>query len=367
MHTHFTISPNSKKAYAFGSGVKERTASFTKKYHYAWNGKESENELFEGCLAFEARIYDSRIARWMSTDPREAEYAWQSTYVYFSNSPISVIDFLGMGATTENEPASTDDPPTRSDNTPLCSLPIFELATEPCSQKNINSDLYWNNPNVDDPTAMQKAWKIDPLITYQSIQGPFTGDYTNIDFYSVRIDKMPIKTDKTVYTPEELFKLFRTNLIDYVNKTGNTTLEYYNNNIDIKSMWESDNYNGSLFTFNMNKGPINLDDGTVMAYNVSNLNFTFGTMTSTFDREHPVAGNRKFGIQSTCTGDDCYYEIYIRGIDKTYGLQNIATTEEFVFQAAEELWRSVINNVVSDINKMGGTATVGNSEAYRCK
>ena len=151
-------------------GVKERTASFTKKYRYAWNGKESENELFEGCLAFEARIYDSRIARWMSTDPREAEYAWQSTYVYFSNSPISVIDFLGMGATTENEPASTDDAPTRSDNTPLCSLPIFELATESCSQKNINSDLYWNNPNVDDPTAMQKAWKIDPLITYQSIQ-----------------------------------------------------------------------------------------------------------------------------------------------------------------------------------------------------
>lgn len=31
-------------------------------------------------------------------DPREAEYPWQSTYAYYSNSPISVIDYLGGGS-----------------------------------------------------------------------------------------------------------------------------------------------------------------------------------------------------------------------------------------------------------------------------
>jgi RHS repeat-associated protein len=70
-------------------------------YRFAWNGKEKEDEIFEGCLAFEARIYDSRLGRWMSTDPREGEYAWQSTYVYFGNSPIKQLDYLGMGDETD--------------------------------------------------------------------------------------------------------------------------------------------------------------------------------------------------------------------------------------------------------------------------
>jgi RHS repeat-associated protein len=68
-----------------------------KGYRYAYNGKEKDNEVFNGCIAFEARIYDSRIGRFFSTDPREMEYAWQSTYVYFKNSPILILDFKGMG------------------------------------------------------------------------------------------------------------------------------------------------------------------------------------------------------------------------------------------------------------------------------
>ena len=32
-----------------------------------------------------------------SLDPRAPEYPWQSPYVYHSNSPIAVIDYLGGG------------------------------------------------------------------------------------------------------------------------------------------------------------------------------------------------------------------------------------------------------------------------------
>ena len=76
-----------------------RKFSTGKEYRYGFNGKESSDEIYSGAISFEARIYDSRIGRFFTTDPREAEYAWQSTYVYFSNSPTSIVDNMGMGGT----------------------------------------------------------------------------------------------------------------------------------------------------------------------------------------------------------------------------------------------------------------------------
>lgn len=66
-------------------------------YRFGFNGKENDTESFSGCIAFEARIYDSRIARFLTSDPWESKYAWQSPFAYFKNSPIGQIDFLGMG------------------------------------------------------------------------------------------------------------------------------------------------------------------------------------------------------------------------------------------------------------------------------
>jgi hypothetical protein len=37
------------------------------------------------------------LAKIISPDPRETNYPWQSTYAYYSNSPIAVVDFMGLG------------------------------------------------------------------------------------------------------------------------------------------------------------------------------------------------------------------------------------------------------------------------------
>ena len=68
-------------------------------YRYGFNGKEKDDELKgEGnSIAFESRIYDSRVGRFLSLDPREVEYPWQSPFAYYKNSPIGTIDYLGMG------------------------------------------------------------------------------------------------------------------------------------------------------------------------------------------------------------------------------------------------------------------------------
>jgi RHS repeat-associated protein len=97
--------------YPFGMTMPGRTVTLSaangstsqSAYRYGFNGKEKSDEISSGAVSFEARIYDSRIGRFFSTDPREGEYAWQSTYVYFSNCPTSVLDVLGMGGTSDNK------------------------------------------------------------------------------------------------------------------------------------------------------------------------------------------------------------------------------------------------------------------------
>jgi RHS repeat-associated protein len=83
----------------------ENLKTHTVDYSFGLNGKEMDNEVSgEGnTIAFEARIYDSRLGRFLSTDPWEFKYAWQSTCAYFKNSPISVLDIKGMGGGDETE------------------------------------------------------------------------------------------------------------------------------------------------------------------------------------------------------------------------------------------------------------------------
>ncbi len=69
----------------------------TSVYRFAFNGKEQDNETYGEGNAFDfgARIYDSRLGRWMSLDPLQANYPGFSPYNFASNSPITIVDFDG--------------------------------------------------------------------------------------------------------------------------------------------------------------------------------------------------------------------------------------------------------------------------------
>jgi len=68
-------------------------------YRYGFNGKENDSEIKgEGNqVAFEERIYESRIGRFLSMDPIAYKYPFQSSYTFAANSPVALIDILGMG------------------------------------------------------------------------------------------------------------------------------------------------------------------------------------------------------------------------------------------------------------------------------
>jgi RHS repeat-associated protein len=84
--------------YAFGMGIKEREWSdSTFSYRFGFNGKEQDNEVSgEGnSYDFGARIYDSRLGRWMSTDPLQVKYPNYTPYNFAINSPLIFVDYNG--------------------------------------------------------------------------------------------------------------------------------------------------------------------------------------------------------------------------------------------------------------------------------
>jgi len=81
------------RSYAFGSTVKERTASFTISYKFSMNTQEKEPELGEGVTSAEFWVYDGKLGRRWNVDPKESFSI--STYSCFANSPLLYIDLLG--------------------------------------------------------------------------------------------------------------------------------------------------------------------------------------------------------------------------------------------------------------------------------
>jgi RHS repeat-associated protein len=76
--------------------IKERSWSVSA-YRYGFNGMERDDEVkgSGNSYDFEARIYDSRIGRFLVTDPMEAQYSGISSYHFGANCPIAMRDSDG--------------------------------------------------------------------------------------------------------------------------------------------------------------------------------------------------------------------------------------------------------------------------------
>jgi RHS repeat-associated protein len=71
-----------------------RNFSSASGYRFGFNGKEKDNEIKGdgNSLDFGARIYDSRLGRWASIDPRQNEAPDESTYSSFGNNSVRNVD-----------------------------------------------------------------------------------------------------------------------------------------------------------------------------------------------------------------------------------------------------------------------------------
>ena len=79
--------PKYKDFYPFGMGLPGRNSLSANFYRYAFQGQELDSDT--GKETFQLRIWDSRIGRWLTTDPY-AEFV--SPYLGMGNNPISFVD-----------------------------------------------------------------------------------------------------------------------------------------------------------------------------------------------------------------------------------------------------------------------------------
>jgi RHS repeat-associated protein len=91
--------------YPFGAPIQGRSAAFGGEYRFGFNGKENDGEVNgEGnSYAFEYRIHDARLGRWLALDPLAEKFPYISAYASFNNNSIYFIDLRGG----ENIPALT--------------------------------------------------------------------------------------------------------------------------------------------------------------------------------------------------------------------------------------------------------------------
>ena len=76
----------------------------TQNYSFGFNGQIQDSEWMGGqSVAFEFRTQDARLGRFLSTDPLTAMTPWETPYAFAANSPVALIDWLGLSA---GEPSS---------------------------------------------------------------------------------------------------------------------------------------------------------------------------------------------------------------------------------------------------------------------
>gem|GEM_PF-3278131 len=82
--------------FPFGSVMDGRSYN-NDKYRFGFNGKEKEDGIGDG-YDFGARIFESRLGRWLAVDPLQAKYPGWSPYNFVNNNPLVYIDPDGKDA-----------------------------------------------------------------------------------------------------------------------------------------------------------------------------------------------------------------------------------------------------------------------------
>ena len=188
-----------------------------------------------------------------------------------------------------------------------------------------------------------------------------SGNKVNLDYYSVKIKKLP-KFNNVVCSSEFLFEFVRKHLNTFLD---NNTASFTNYSSNDGTTWESTNPLTSVMTFHIPiKGPI-FDDASVIctSYSVNQptgSQWIFSPIQTPNDNQHPVSGNRQFGLRQI--GDE--YEFYIRGADRLTGTMDQLLGSTSAFEGADNLWRSFQSKLVDFINRNSGEAEIDNTKYH---
>lgn len=164
--------------YAFGAPMNGRTFTASN-YRYSFNGKENDDETYGagGEYDYGLRMYDSRLGRFLSVDPLEGEYPFNSTYAYAENDVIRSKDLDGAekdNSTYQPSMVMQIEPPTQDrlkpkpntfPSTPKGYVNRAEPAAGWFSEAwdYITSDHYFHGASGADRTGVQTDIRKEPI------------------------------------------------------------------------------------------------------------------------------------------------------------------------------------------------------------
>jgi GH25 family lysozyme M1 (1,4-beta-N-acetylmuramidase) len=187
----------------------------------------------------------------------------------------------------------------------------------------------------------------------------------NLDYYSVRISKLP-SLHGTQMTPETLLEHIRRNIDNFVD-TNNSSFPPLDASID-GPRWQSSNPLGAAINIHINALSFlkprraYIDQSLVVCSRTEPRSWIFTTAQSKAAGYHPVTGNRMWGIRDEDNG----WVLFTRGADRA--TQFIDWVENIVgslWAGADALWRSFQARVAAFINANQGAATVMNPVSKR--
>lgn len=233
--------------------------------------------------------------------------------------------------------------------------------------------LYVKN-RIDSIRNVLPGWIVDAY-NIQSLTKA-SGAIVNCDYFPVRITKMP-----TDYTPASLLDYFRTHINLFIDPNlGMSFGPYYQGTIFNDAQKCSAPYEasvGALWHLNLGgtdgsvveSGYENIVDGTYQSHY-----FTFTTMETITDFEHPVAGNRRWGIFSDPDRPG-EFAFYTMGVDRVWDnwfvlgdiINRYALGDYSGFEKADQLWSSLQSKMAQFIVDNGGHAEYYSNRSIKAR
>lgn len=286
----------------------------------------------------------------LSYDFLNSVYEFLQEEYYDIHNPLEIFHRIKAldDALAQNPNLLLDIPCNKIDDwKPIADHPIPQSVKD--KLKNINTKTHWYQ---------------DDLII-QNLDNA-KGKSLNMDLFSVQISNLPNKPGTSQkFTAKEFFDYFRLHLNDFVETF--TPVVDTDLGVNDTALWNSANPLNALISIYI---PVIVghNNGTVICSGVASNTWVFTTITSPWDSEHPVSGNRFFSYYINPSDNTMY--LYTRGLDRVNLpiFNKLSPSNNPAFNGADELWSSMQAKIKKFVKDNGGGengATVMSPEIYR--
>jgi RHS repeat-associated protein len=144
-------------------------------YRYGFNNQEKDAEMGEA-YAFEYRIHDARLGRFLSVDPLANKFPFYSPYQFCSNSPIMAVELEGLessGTGTNQSENSTTQAATNEPTDEEKFKKLIILPQEPLKPEKTFEDWKKENKKPEKSSFKDKT-------EYQSALGKYNENKQHI-------------------------------------------------------------------------------------------------------------------------------------------------------------------------------------------